>query len=135
MLSALLITFREGLEAALIIGIILAYLISTGNREKSKHVWVGTALAVFVSLIVGAVIYFSTGQLEGRSEEIFEGIATLTAAGVLTWMIFWMRKQAVNIKKHLHAQIQSALGRGSTFGLLGLAFVAVVREGIETVRY
>jgi high-affinity iron transporter len=135
MLSALLITFREGLEAALIIGIILAYLISTGNRDRSKHVWIGTALAVFVSLVVGAVIYFSAGQLEGRSEEIFEGIATLTAAGVLTWMIFWMRKQAVNIKKHLHAQIQSALGKGSTFGLLGLAFVAVVREGIETVLF
>jgi len=81
------------------------------------------------------VIYFSAGQLEGRSEEIFEGIATLTAAGVLTWMIFWMRKQAINIKKHLHAQIQSALGSGSTFGLLGLAFVAVVREGIETVLF
>ena len=71
MLSALLITFREGLEAALIIGIILAYLISTGNRDRSKHVWIGTVLSVIVSLIVGAVIYFSAGQLEGRSEEIF----------------------------------------------------------------
>jgi high-affinity iron transporter len=98
-------------------------------------VWIGTGLAVVISLVVGVVIYFSAGQLEGRSEEIFEGIATLTAAGVLTWMIFWMRKQAVNIKKHLHAQIQSALGSGSTFGLLGLAFVAVVREGIETVLF
>jgi high-affinity iron transporter len=135
MLSALLITFREGLEAALIIGIILAYLVSTGNRDRSKAVWIGTGLAVVVSLVVGVVIYFSAGQLEGRSEEIFEGIATLTAAGVLTWMIFWMRKQAVNIKKHLHAQIQSALGSGSTFGILGLAFVAVVREGIETVLF
>ncbi len=135
MLSALLITFREGLEAALIIGIILAYLVSTGNRDRSKAVWIGTGLAVVISLVVGVVIYFSAGQLEGRSEEIFEGIATLTAAGVLTWMIFWMRKQAVNIKKHLHAQIQSALGSGSTFGLLGLAFIAVVREGIETVLF
>jgi len=113
----------------------LAYLVSTGNRDRSKHVWIGTALAVFVSLIVGAAIYFSAGQLEGRSEEIFEGIATLTAAGVLTWMIFWMRKQAINIRKHLHAQIQSALGSGSAFGLFGLAFIAVVREGIETVLF
>jgi high-affinity iron transporter len=135
MLSALLITFREGLEAALIIGIILAYINSTGNSGRSKAVWIGRALAVTVSLIAGAVIYFSAGQLEGRAEEIFEGIATLTAAGVLTWMIFWMRKQAVNVKKHLHAQIQSALGSGSTFGLLGLAFIAVVREGIETVLF
>ena len=125
MLSALLITFREGLEAALIIGIILAYLASTDNRDRFKPVWIGTILAVIVSLVAGAVIYFSAGKLEGRSQEIFEGIATLTAAGVLTWMIFWMRKQAINIKKHLHAQIQSALGSGSTLGLLGLAFVAL----------
>ena len=135
MLSALLITFREGLEAALIIGIILAYLVSTGNRDRFKPVWIGTALAVVVSLVAGAAIYFSAGQLEGRGEAIFEGIATLTAAGVLTWMIFWMRKQAINIKRHLHAQIQSALGSGSTLGLLGIAFVAVVREGIETVLF
>jgi len=135
MLSALLITFREGLEAALIIGIILAYLVSTGNRDRFKPVWIGTGLAVIVSLVAGAVIYVSTGQLEGRGEQIFEGIATLTAAGVLTWMIFWMRKQAINIKGHLHSQIQSALGSGSTLGLLGIAFVAVVREGIETVLF
>jgi len=135
MLSALLITFREGLEAALIIGIILAYLVSTGNRDRFKPIWIGTTLAVVVSLVAGAVIYFSAGQLEGSGEEIFEGIATLTAAGVLTWMIFWMRKQAINIKGHLHAQIQSALGSGSTLGLLGIAFVAVVREGIETVLF
>ena len=81
------------------------------------------------------MIYFSVGRLGGRGEEIFEGIAMWTAAGVLTWMIFWMRKQAINIKGHLHAQIQSALGSGSTLGLLGLAFVAVVREGIETVLF
>jgi len=135
MLSALLITFREGLEAALIIGIILAFLVSTGNRGRFKPVWIGTVLAVVVSLVAGVVIYLSAGQLEGRSEQIFEGIATLTAAGVLTWMIFWMRKQAINIKKHLQAQIQSILSRGSALGLLGLAFVAVVREGIETVLF
>jgi len=135
MLSALLITFREGLEAVLIIGIILAYLVNTGNRDRFKPVWIGTGLAVIVSLVAGAVIYVSTGQLEGRGEQIFEGIATLTAAGVLTWMIFWMRKLAINIKGHLHSQIQSALGSGSTLGLFGIAFVAVVREGIETVLF
>ncbi|MBU2536202.1 MAG: FTR1 family protein [Chloroflexi bacterium] len=135
MLSALLITLREGLEAALIIGIILAYLSTTNNRKGFEPVWIGTSLAIVVSLVAGAVIYFSAGRLEGRAEEIFEGIAMWTAAGVLTWMIFWMRKQAINIKGHLHAQIQSALGSGSTLGLLGLAFVAVVREGIETVLF
>ncbi len=135
MLSVFLITLREGLEAALIIGIILAYLARTDNRQGFKPVWIGTALAVFVSLAAGAVIYLTVGKLEGRGEEIFEGIAMFTAAGVLTWMIFWMRKQAANIKGHLHAQIQSALGSGSMLGLLGLAFVAVVREGIETALF
>jgi len=135
MLSALLITLREGLEAALILGIILAYLSATSNRQGFKPVWLGTSLAIAVSLIAGVVIYFSAGRLEGKAEEIFEGVAMWTAAGVITWMIFWMRKQAINIKGHLHAQIQSALGSGSTLGLLGLAFVAVVREGIETVLF
>jgi high-affinity iron transporter len=135
MLSALLITLREGLEATLIIGIILAYLSTTGNRQGFKPVWIGTSLAIAISLVAGAVIYFSVGSLEGHSEEVFEGIAMWTAAGVLTWMIFWMRKQAINIKGNLHTQIQSALGSGSMLGLVGLAFIAVVREGIETVLF
>ncbi len=135
MLSALLITLREGIEAALTIGIILAYLARTGNRQGFKHVWLGTLLAAVASLVAGAAIYFSAGKLEGRAEQVFEGFATLTAAGILTWMVFWMRKQAVNIKGHLQAQIQSALGSGSSLGLVALAFVAVVREGIETVLF
>ena len=135
MLSSLLITLREGLEAALIIGIILAYLARTGNRQGFKPVWLGTSLAVLVSLIVGAIIYLVAGEFSGQAEEIFEGIAMFVAAGVLTWMIFWMRKQAINIKAHLHAQIQSVLVRGSSLGLVILAFVVVVREGIETVLF
>jgi high-affinity iron transporter len=95
----------------------------------------GTGLAVLVSLIAGIVIYFSAGELEGRAEAIFEGIAMLVAAGVLTWMILWMRRQAINIKGHLEAQIKSALQSGSELGLLTLAFIAVVREGIETVLF
>ena len=135
MLGSLLITLREGLEAALIIGIVLAYLAKTDHRSWFKHVWLGTALAILASLSAGAVIYFSVGELEGRAEEVFEGLAMLTAAGILTWMIFWMRNQAINIKGHLHTQIQSMLGSGSSLGLVMLAFVAVVREGIETVLF
>lgn len=135
MLSSLLITLREGLEAALIIGIVLAYLARTGNRRGFKPVWLGTALAVALSLLVGAAIYIFAGEFEGRAEEIFEGSAMFLAVGVLTWMIFWMRKQAVNIKAHLHAQVQSALVSGSSLGLVVLAFVAVGREGIETALF
>ncbi len=135
MLSSLLITLREGLEAALIIGIILAYLARTGNRQGFKPVWLGTSLAVLVSLIAGAVVYLVAGEFTGRAEEIFEGVAMFIAVGVLTWMIFWMRKQAVDIKAHLHAQIQSVLTSGSSLSLVLLAFVVVVREGIETVLF
>ena len=135
MLGSLLITLREGLEAALVIGIILAYLAKTDNRPGFKYVWTGTGLAVLASLVAGALIYFLAGEFTGRAEEIFEGSAMFLAAGVLTWMLFWMRKQAINIKAHLHAQIQSALTSGSTLGLILLAFVVVVREGIETVLF
>ncbi len=135
MLSALLITLREGLEAALIIGIILAYLARTGNRKGFKPVWIGTSLAVIVSFIAGTGIYLLAGEFSGRAEEVFEGFAMFVAVGVLTWMIFWMRRQAVNIKAHLHAQIQSVLTSGSSFALVILAFVVVVREGIETVLF
>ncbi len=135
MLASFLITLREGLEAALIIGIILAYLARTDNRQGFKPVWLGTSLAVLVSLIAGAAIYFLAGEFSGQAEEIFEGLAMFLAVGVLTWMIFWMRKQAVNIKAHLHAQIQSVLTSGSSRGLVLLAFVVVVREGIETVLF
>ena len=135
MLGSLLITLREGLEAALIIGIILAYLARTDNRQGFKPVWLGVSLAVLGSLIAGAAIFLLAGEFSGQAEEIFEGMAMFVAVGVLTWMIFWMRKQAVNIKAHLHAQIQSVLTSGSSLGLVILAFVVVVREGIETVLF
>lgn len=123
------------MEAALIIGVILAYLARTNNRRGFKPIWLGTILAVLISLVAGVAIYLLAGEFSGQSEEIFEGIAMFVAAGVLTWMIFWMRKQAVDIKAHLHAQIQSVLTEGSSLGFVILAFVVVVREGIETVLF
>ena len=135
MFGALLITLREGLEAALIIGIILAFLNSTGNRKWFKSVWIGTGAALISSILVGSVLFVTIGAFEGRVEEIFEGFAMLIAAGVLTWMIFWMRKQARNIKTHLHDDIQTAISNGSSLALVSLAFIAVVREGIETALF
>ncbi len=135
MLGSLLITLREGLEAALIIGIILAYLAKTDNRQGFKPVWLGVALGVLGSLVAGAIIYVSAGELSGRAEEIFEGIAMFLAVGVLTWMIFWMRRQAINIRANLQQEIQTVLTTGSSMGLVLLAFLAVVREGIETVLF
>jgi high-affinity iron transporter len=135
MLSSLLITLREGLEAALIVGIILAYLNRSGNRRAHRSVWLGTVLAVAASIIAGAIIFFAAGELSGRAEEVFEGTAVLIAAGVLTWVVFWMRRQAANIRNHLDAQLDSTLTSRSSLGLVTLCFVAVVREGIETVVF
>jgi high-affinity iron transporter len=135
MAASALITLREGLEAALIIGIILAYLQRTGNGDRHGVVWIGTAGAMLVSLVAGGAIFLTAGEFTGRAEQLFEGTAMLTAAGVLTYMIFWMRRQAINIRAHLVAQVDSALAAGSPFALGLLAFVAVGREGIETALF
>jgi high-affinity iron transporter len=130
-----LITLREGLEAALIVGILLAYLARTGNLARKGAVWTGVGLAVVMSVLAGAVIFVTAGELEGRPEQLFEGTATLTAATVLTYMIFWMRKQAINLRAHLQAQVDAALRSGSLLALGMLAFAAVGREGIETALF
>ena len=135
MLTSLLITLREGLEAALIVGIILAYLAKTRRSQLSRYAWLGVGAAVLASLSAGAAIYVTAGDLTGRGEQLFEGSAMLLAAGVLTWMIFWMRKEAANVRGSLQSQIDSKLADGSWIGLAALAFIAVAREGIETVLF
>ncbi len=135
MFGSFLVTLREGIEAALIIGIILAYLNRTGHRRGFRPVWLGTTAAIVVSLIAGATVYLLAGELKDPADTIFEGSVLLLAVGVLTWMIFWMRRQARNIKAELQAQVDSAVTSGSAFGLALIAFVAVVREGIETVLF
>lgn len=135
MAASLLITLREGLEAALIISIILAFLARLGRRDQFRDVWLGTALAVAVSLGVGAAIFWTVGELGGRAEEVFEGAAMLLAVGVLSYMVLWMRRQARYIKAQLESQVESALQTGSVLAMGLLAFIVVVREGIETVLF
>ena len=135
MSGALLITLREGLEAALIVAIVLAYL-KTLNRESDfRTVWGGTLAAVAVSLIAGAIVFGAVGGLEGAAEEITEGVIALTAAGVLTWMIFWMGRQARHIKGELQSKVDAAIEGGSAVALAMIAFVAVLREGLETALF
>jgi high-affinity iron transporter len=134
-LGAALVTTREGLEASLIVGIVLAYLAKTENRSYFRVIWLGTAAAVALSIIMGAGLFFTVGELEGRAEQIFEGVAMLTAVAVLTWMIFWMRKQAANIKRELEARLAGAIAAGSAVGLASVVFFAVLREGWETALF
>jgi high-affinity iron transporter len=133
--GAALVTTREGLEASLIVGIVLAYLAKTDNRSYFRVIWLGTAAAVALSILTGAALFFTVGALEGRSEQIFEGTAMFSAVAVLTWMIFWMRKQAINIKKHLEARLAGAIAAGSAVGLASVVFFAVLREGWETALF
>jgi high-affinity iron transporter len=134
-MGAALLTTREGLEASLIVGIVLGYLAKTENRRYFRLIWLGTAAAVAVSVAAGAALFFTIGELEGRGEQIFEGVAMLSAVTVLTWMIFWMRKQAANVKKELEAKLASAIAAGSAIGLASVVFFAVLREGVETALF
>ena len=133
--AAFLITLREGIEAALLISIILAYLNAIGRRDRHGTVWAGVGGAVGLSLIVGGVIFAIAGGLSHTASEVFEGLASYLAVGVLTWMIFWMRRNAIRIKGELQERVDLALASGSTFALGALAFLVVGREGLETALF
>ena len=135
MLASFLITLREGLEAALIVGIVLSVLRKLGQTDKNRPVWWGVGAAILVSVAAGWILNLLGIAFEGRGEEIFEGIAMLLAAGVLTWMIFWMQRQGRQAQAELERDVRQAVTAGSAWALFSLAFVAVVREGIETALF
>jgi high-affinity iron transporter len=133
--SGLLTGLREGVEAALIVAIVLAYLHRTGNGGQSGRVWIGSSVAVLLSAVLGIAIYSSVGAFEEPYEQIFEGTTMLLAAGVVTWMLFWMRRQSAGIKGELQSSVDRALVAGGAWGLALLAFTAVIREGVETALF
>jgi high-affinity iron transporter len=133
--AATLLAFREGLEAALIIGIVLGVLGRMERKDQNWIVWLGAGLAGLVSLIIGGGLHALGVAFEGRAEEIFEGIAMLLAAAVLTWMIFWMARQGRGIQSELEQDVRRAAIRGGAWALFALAFVAVFREGIELALF
>ena len=136
MIAAFLISFREGLEAALIIGIILGYLRKIGaSRNKQGLVMAGSLAAVLLSIGLAAALRMIGLELEGQLEEIFEGVTMLLAAGVLTWMIFWMRRQSRFMKASLDHHVRYATRTGDNWGLVTVAFISVFREGIETALF
>ena len=130
--SGLLTGLREGVEAALIVAIICAYLARTGNRRHLPIVLAGAAGAIGLSAILGFILYQTVGGLQEPYEQIFEAATLLLAAAVVTWMLFWMRRQARSVKGDLHAAVDRALDQNSVVALAALAFVAVIREGLET---
>lgn len=134
MIASFVITFRETLEAALIVGIVLSYLNRTSNTSYNNIVYIGSALAIIASLF-GAVVFNSVaGGFTGRAEEIFEGVTMLVGALLLTFMIIWMMKQK-HLAGDLENKVATELTEAHRFGLFLLVFVAILREGIETVIF
>jgi len=130
--SGLLTGLREGVEAALILAIICAYLAKTGNKRHFPKIFLGAGLAIGLSILLGVGIYVTVGSFQEPYEQLFEAATLILAAGVVTWMLFWMRRQARSVRGELHAAVDRALDDGSAIALAFLAFVAVIREGVET---
>jgi high-affinity iron transporter len=133
--SGLLTGLREGVEAALIVSIICAYLARIGNGGHLRRVGIGVAAAVTASAALGLVIFATLGELPSPWEQVFEGTTMLLAAAVVTWMLFWMRRQASSVAGQLQRALDRVLTTGSAWGLAVLAFTAVIREGLETALF
>lgn len=135
MLPSLLITLREGLEAALIVGIVLGVLYRLQRQDLIRPAWAGVVAAVALSLAGGLALRGLGIALEGHSEEIFEGATMLVAASVLTWMILWMTRRGRETQASLERDVRRTAAQGGAWGLFGLTFVAVLREGLETALF
>jgi len=134
MLSTFIIALREGLEAALIVGILVAYVVRTDRRHLLKPLWTGVSVALIASLALGGLLAFTSAELSDRGEELFAGVTSFAAVGLVTWMVFWMKRTARNLRNELHGKIDGAL-MGGPISLALVAFFAVAREGLETALF
>lgn len=135
LLPSFLLTFREGLEAALVVVIVASYLNRTGRQSLNRYLYSGAVIAVGASVLIGLVVSAVYGELTGASIEIFEGIAALTATVVLTYMILWMTRHARTLRAELEQRLETAVTSGQVLGIAAISFVAVFREGLETVLF
>jgi high-affinity iron transporter len=132
MIPTFVITLREGVEASLIIGIIAAFLVKEGRRDAMRQMWIGIGIAVVLCIGVAVLLEVVGQQLPQKEQEGLETIVGLIAVSAVSYMIIWMRRHARGIKAQLEGDAASALATGSTLALVGMAFLAVLREGFET---
>jgi len=134
MLANFLIGLREGLEAALVVGILIAYLKKINQGDKTRYIWQGVFAAIALSVALGSFFTISSVHLEGDSEKIVAGTLSFVAAGLITWMVLWLGKKARFLKAELEGSIDRALATGAG-SLFTIAFFAVGREGLETAIF
>jgi high-affinity iron transporter len=132
MIPTLVIALREGVEASLIIGIIAAFLVKEGRRDAMRQMWIGVAIAIVLCVGIAVILRMVGQDLPQRQQEGLETVIGLIAVSAVSYMIIWMRRNAKGIKKVLEGNAASALASGSTMALVGMAFLAVLREGFET---
>ncbi len=133
--GAATLTFREGLEAALVVAIMLGYLRKVGRLDRRLSVWAGALSAALLAVGFTVILQLIGAEFDYPAKGIYEGVTSLIAVGMLSYMIFWMSKQARYIKGSLEHSMKASMTHGAAWGLFGIAFMTVAREGVETALF